>query len=94
MAAIDLKDTYHLVSINSEDRKFLRFSFQGQLYEFSCLPFGLSSGPFTFTKLLKTVFSVMRPHGIICVAYIDDILIIASSFDQCINSIKYAINLL
>ncbi len=43
MATIDLRDAYYLVSIADASKKFLRFLFDGQLYEFNCLPFGLNT---------------------------------------------------
>ena len=45
MASIDLKDAYFSVTMAQQDRKLLWFSWQGQIYEFQCLPFGLSSAP-------------------------------------------------
>lgn len=94
MASIDLKDAYHLVSIDPNNRKFLRFSFQGQLYEFLCLPFGLASAPFAFTKLLKPLISLLRSNGVLCVAYIDDLLIVGNSFENCIKAINFSIKTL
>ena len=38
MAAIDLKDAYYSIPIRSLDCKFLRFIWEGTLYEFTCLP--------------------------------------------------------
>ena len=43
MVSIDLKDAYLLVPINERDRKYLRFTWEDRMYEFQCLPFGLSS---------------------------------------------------
>ncbi|XP_011883883.1 PREDICTED: uncharacterized protein LOC105571025 [Vollenhovia emeryi] len=45
MASIDLQDAYLLVPIFQDDRKFLRFRFHGQLFQFRALPFGLASAP-------------------------------------------------
>ena len=53
MASIDLKDAYYSVPIAREDRKYLRFKWQGSLYQFTCLPNGLSCASRKFTKLLK-----------------------------------------
>jgi len=53
MCYLNLKDAYHSVSIAKEHRKYLRFIWNGQIFEFTCLPFGLSSAARTFTKLLR-----------------------------------------
>ena len=79
LAVLDLKDAYYSVPIFKEHRKFLRFQFAGSLYEFTCLPNGLSSAPRVFTKLLKPPFAVLRKKGILLVVYIDDIILIADS---------------
>ena len=44
-------------------------------YEFQCLPFGLSSAPHVFTKLLKPVVALLRRQGICCIIFLDDLLI-------------------
>ena len=45
MISIDLKDAYFSVPIFRKDRKYLRFLWKGQRYEFTCLPFGYSLAP-------------------------------------------------
>jgi hypothetical protein len=57
MASIDLKDAYYIVAIHTAYQKFLKFEFNGVLYQYTCLPNGLASAPRTFTKLLKPVYS-------------------------------------
>ena len=75
MVSIDLKDAYLSVPVTQEDRHFLRFMWDGTLYEFQCLPFGLSSAPRVFTKLLKPVVALLRRRGIRCILFLDDMLI-------------------
>ena len=53
MVKLDLKDAYLSVPMSSPHRRFLRFEWRQQIWEFNCLPFGLNSAPYTFTKLLK-----------------------------------------
>ena len=57
-------------------------------------PFGLTSAPRVFTKVLKPVVANLRRQGIRIVIYLDDILIIASSRDECIRHLNIAITLL
>ncbi|KAM9308274.1 uncharacterized protein PAF06_012458 [Gastrophryne carolinensis] len=47
--------------------------------EFTCLPFGLSSAPWCFTKLMKPVVALLRSRGVCLIIYLDNILIMASS---------------
>ena len=53
MASIDMKDAYYSIPVKNEDRKYLRFKWEDQFYEFTCLPNGLSCAPRQFTKILK-----------------------------------------
>lgn len=63
MASIDLKDAYYSVPIAASYRKYLKFSWKGSLYQFRCLPNGLSCGPRKFTKLLKPALSDLHFKG-------------------------------
>ena len=72
--SMDLKDGYFSIYVKEEFQKYLKFSWRGQLYKFVCAPFGLSSLPRLFTKLLKPIFSWFRQQGIRCSYYIDDSL--------------------
>ena len=50
MASIDMKDAYYSIPVKSEDRKYLRFKWEDQFYEFTCLPNGLSCAPTSSLK--------------------------------------------
>ena len=70
IASLDLKDAYYSVSIVDKHHKYLRFYWQGSLYQYKCMPNGLSSAPRVFTKLLKPVYSTLRQKGHLNVGYI------------------------
>lgn len=94
MASIDLQDAYLLVPIAREDRKYLRFRFQGQLFQFRALPFGLASAPYIFTKILKPVVFSLREKGFFSVVYLDDFLLIAPSYRECSKNVSTTVDLL
>ena len=79
MTKVDLKDASFAIPLNCQDRKLLRFQWQGKLYQFNCLPFGLSSAPWIFTKATKPVVTILRTLGMRIIIYIDDILVMAPS---------------
>lgn len=91
---IDLKDAYYLIPIDVNHRKYLRFTYDRKLFEFTCLPFGLSSAPYCYTKLIKPIVSHLRKRGILSVNYLDDFLILGESAQVCSENIRYTINLL
>lgn len=94
MCSIDLKDAYYLIPIHKTFRKFLRFNFQGQIFQFTCLPFGLCTSPFVYTKIMKAVINKIREFGILSIIYIDDLLLIGNSYDSCKTNFNYVKNLL
>ena len=75
MCSIDLKDAYLSVGIFQGHRQYLRFTWMGSTYEFTCLPFGLTSVPQVFTKLLKPVMAFLRGQGIRASLYLSDLRI-------------------
>jgi len=79
LASIDLKDAYLSVQIWEGHRKYLRFLWQDNTFKFQCLPFGLSSAPRVFTKLLKPVLARLRHQGFHLIMYLDDMLVMAQS---------------
>ena len=94
MATLDLQDAYFMVPIAAEDRIFLRFSFESNLYEFNCLPFGLSIAPWIFTKIMRPVLSCLRERNFLSVAYLDDFLLLGNTFSSCLHNVKETSRLL
>ncbi|KAI2646402.1 Transposon Ty3-G Gag-Pol polyprotein [Labeo rohita] len=76
---IDLKDAYFHVSILPQHKKFLRFAFRGEAYQYRVLPFGLALSPRTFTRCVDAALAPLRLWGIRTLNYINDWLILAQS---------------
>jgi len=91
MAKIDLTDAYFTIPVFQGHRKFLRFRWKNKTYEYTCLPFGLSSSPWVFTKLLRVAVAFFRRLGIRLVIYLDDLLIVGSSSEDCTSAITQVI---
>ncbi|KAL0187573.1 hypothetical protein M9458_014672, partial [Cirrhinus mrigala] len=82
---IDLKDVSFHVSILSQHRKFLRFAFRGEAYQYRVLPFGLALSPRTFLKCVDAALAPLRLRGIRILSCIDDWLILAQSEHMTLN---------
>ena len=89
-----MQDAYYLVPVTKEHQKYLRFSWKGILYQYVCLPFGLSSAPRIFTKILKILIARLRAMGIRLIVYLDDILIMGTSEDEAKRHLNATIELL
>lgn len=94
LTSIDLIDAYFLIPVHQDDRKYLRFRFRDRLFQFKVLPFGLASAPYIFTKVMKPVICSLRERGFFSVIYLDDFLLIAPSYNQCLDNIYTTVELL
>ena len=90
MCKKDLKDAYFCVPLHQKHRKYIRFCWEGQLYEFLCLCFSLGPAPRIFTKLLKIPIAILRRIKIRVIVYLDDMLLMS----QTIESLEMARNTL
>ena len=75
--SFDLKSGYHHVDIFPDHRKYLSFAWTfpsgcTSFFQFSVLPFGLSSAPYLFTKLLKPLVTKWRSEAKAIVVFLDD----------------------
>lgn len=84
--SLDLSEAYFSISIHHDFRKYLKFYWRNQLYAFQCLPFGISSAPRVFTKVMKVVFSHIRSYGISSFFYIDDSLYQEADYQMAVNN--------
>ena len=65
MASVDLKDAYYSVPLANEQRKFTKFIWNGELFQYICLVLGLTCSARKFTKLMKPVFLYVFKYGFI-----------------------------
>ena len=82
MIKLDLKDAYLSVPLYYHHRKFVAFRWRGWLRRFASLPFGLSSAPFIFTKLMKPIVATLRKLGIRLILHLDDMLVMAAAKEE------------
>lgn len=75
LTSVDLTEAYLHVPIHPAHRKFLCFCHAGNHYQYCALPFGLSSAPRVFTKLMATLVGHLRTMLIRIQFYLDYLLI-------------------
>lgn len=93
MCIVDLKDAYHAVHVHEDFQKYLKFRWEGTLYKYTCIPFGLCLAPWLYTKLNKPIVSVLRGQGILLSSYLDDTLLIGRNSKECMHNLDVAIKL-
>ena len=61
--SLDIKSAYCNIPTASRHHCFLHFQWKGKVYQFRTLPFGLSTAPKTFTRVMKPILSPMLEDG-------------------------------
>ncbi len=63
-----------------KDREKTAFGSHLGLYEFLCMPFGLTGAPATFSRLMDKVLDCLIGKN--CLVYLDDVIIVGSLFEK------------
>ena len=102
MTSLDLADAFLHLPIHPDHRKYLRFQWKQQTYQFTTTPFGLSIVPWLFTKVTRPILQWARQQGIRVSAYLDDWILLGESYEICrqhtnmliekLNSLGWIIN--
>ena len=91
---LDLKDAYYNILLSALDSKFLAFALGNRIFTFLVLPFGLSTAPWAFTRVMKPIKKKLRRLGILISSFLDDFLILASSYKEAVEHTAIVIDLL
>jgi len=85
--SFDIKSGCHYIDIFPPDQEFLGFSWSKDrlihLYKFTVLPFGLSTRPYIFTKVMKPSVCYWRLQAFRIAVYLDDGLGVCPTFADC-----------
>ena len=79
LVTIDLKDGFFHVPVHRDYRTYLGFCWDQKYYVWNVLPFGLQSSPYYFCKVIRPIVEYLILQGVRLIAYVDDILVCASS---------------
>ena len=90
--SIDIKDAFLHVPIYPPHRKFLRFAFEGKVYQYTVLPFGMRLSPRTFVKCTMAALAPLIKQGLRLSTYIDDWLIHGDSPQQVAQHTELVMN--
>ncbi len=82
----DFKSGYHHIDISEEYHTYLgfywKFGSKVRYFVFAVLPFGMSLGPYIFTKIMRAPVAFWRNKGIRIVLYLDEGIVVADSYTQ------------
>ncbi|KAM9974231.1 hypothetical protein ACTFIR_003947 [Dictyostelium discoideum] len=94
MVKLDIKKAYLHVLVDPQYRDLFRFVWKGSHYRWKTMPFGLSTAPRIFTMLLRPVLRMLRDINVSVIAYLDDLLIVGSTKEECLSNLKKTMDLL
>ena len=77
---IDMRDGYHQIPMAPCDRVKTSFTCRYGTFEFTVMPFGLSTAPATFQRMMNTIFFDLLDHGVL--VYLDDVLIYSKTVEE------------
>ena len=87
---LDLSNCFLSFPLHPAVRKYFCFRFEGGLYQFIHMPFGLSTAPRVCTQLLSVVQFALAEQGISDVRYLDDFFLIAKSEEDMSRDLRLA----
>jgi len=79
-SVIDLKSGFWQIMMNPKDISKTAFQFDGTLYEFLVMPFGLKNSTATFVRLMNKVLG--ETIGKFTEPYVDDIIVFSNTFEE------------
>ena len=86
-------DAYLHIPIHPNSRKYLRFCYKSQVFQFTSLPFGLATAPQVFTMIVKEVKLMALSRGLRVHQYLDDWLIKSQSQEEAQTNTQAVVDL-
>lgn len=85
-STLDLAKGFHQIPIHPDDVHKTAFSTHTGHFEFTRMPFGLKNAPASFQRMMNEVLHDFI--NIICIVYLDDILVFSTSLQEHIDSLR------
>lgn len=82
---LDLKNSFWLIPLERNSRKYTGFSIDGNVYQFRVVPFGLST---SCAALVRAMQQILNKYDSFCSHYIDDILIFSDDYEKHLEHIQ------
>ena len=79
-STLDLLSGYHQIAMAEQSKEITAFSSGEDLYQFCRMPFGITNGPASFSRLMSVVLSGVPMD--VAQAYLDDVLVSGRDFED------------
>jgi len=94
MTTINLKDGFFHVPVLPSHQAYMSFQWEGKIYWYQVLPFGMSSLPWLFTRFAQAMVHHLCCQGVQVMAYMDDFIVIGHSQWQALKHTTLTLHLL
>lgn len=85
-SGIDGMGAFHVVEIEEKDRQKTAFATPWNSYQFKRMPFGLSNGPATYSRLVQLVLQGIPPT--MALPYLDDTIVHSHTFKGHVTALR------
>lgn len=85
-STFDLKSAYHQINIKQSDRKYTAFEANGQLFQFTRLPFGVTNGVPAFQRAMNEI--VKEENLTDTFPYLDNVIIGGETEEEHDNNVE------
>ena len=83
--SFDLTSGYYHVGLHPRTRTYTGFCWKGEYYQYNCLPFGMKSAPWVFSKVMRELVMYWRRSGISVLPYLDDFFFTKKGKQACLQ---------
>ncbi len=94
LAKVDLSQAYRVVKTHPSNHIATGLKYKRTYLVDTRLPFGSSASPYIFNSLTQAVRAMMQRRGRNCICFLDDFLIICSTYEECQEAMRQLITLL
>ena len=84
-SALDGMGAFHVVELADEAKPKTAFATPWGLYQFKRMPFGLSNGPATYSRLMQLALQGIPTT--MCLPYLDDVIVHSKTFSQHLDNL-------
>eukprot|EP00794_Sanderia_malayensis_P013146 gene13146-14497_t len=86
LSVLDPGKAYHQGFVNSSDRHLTSFITPWGLFEWICIPFGLTNAPASFQRHMENILRDLRDE--IVIPYLDDLIVFSKSFEDHVKHVR------
>ena len=91
LITFDIEDGFFNIRLRPDHSKYLAFKWKNNVYCWNVLPFGWSSSPFYFCKIVRAFVGYLRHKDVRIVSYVDD-FILASGKEDIVKHREFVLN--